>query len=68
MPDRGILRWYYDPLPTNCVAEWVCAERNTHDFSNLAVFYGACSLNCLSFQNWTYRELARDLSPTLTAR
>jgi pyruvate formate lyase activating enzyme len=22
---RGNLSWYYDPLPTNCVGDWVCA-------------------------------------------
>jgi pyruvate formate lyase activating enzyme len=60
--------WYYDPLPTNCVADFVCpgctgcgypkfahragAERG---YNNLAVFYEACSLNCLFCQNWQYR-------------
>jgi pyruvate formate lyase activating enzyme len=23
-PARGLLSWYRDPLPTNCVADWVC--------------------------------------------
>ncbi len=23
-PARGLLQWYRDPLPTNCVADWVC--------------------------------------------
>ena len=23
-PKRGLLHWYRDPLPTNCVADWVC--------------------------------------------
>ena len=23
-PTQGNLSWYYDPLPTNCVADWVC--------------------------------------------
>ena len=22
--ERGLLSWYHDPLPTNCVADWVC--------------------------------------------
>jgi len=61
--------WYYDPLPTNCVADWVCpagsgvgyprwAHRNgpEHGFFNLAVFYEACTFNCLFCQNWHYRE------------
>lgn len=60
--------WYYDPLPTNCVADFVCpggtgcgypkfAYRNgpEYGYKNLAVFYEACSLNCLFCQNWQYR-------------
>lgn len=23
-PNEGKLSWYHDPLPTNCVADWVC--------------------------------------------
>jgi len=23
--EAAALSWYYDPLPTNCVADWVCA-------------------------------------------
>ncbi len=25
-PDKGNLSWYHDPLPTNCVGDWVCPE------------------------------------------
>ncbi len=81
-PDRGVVTWYYDPLPTNCVADWVCpgctgvgypeysyssrgAERG---YYNLAVFYGACNLDCLYCQNWQYRNMTRELSPIRTAR
>jgi len=62
--------WYYDPLPTNCVADWVCpagtgagypdfAYRSgvEHGYKNLAVFYQACSFDCLFCQNWHYRRL-----------
>jgi len=61
--------WYYDPLPTNCVADWVCpggtgigypryAYRKgpEHGYKNLAVFYNGCSFNCLYCQNWHFRE------------
>ncbi len=24
-PEEAAVSWYYDPLPTNCVADWVCA-------------------------------------------
>jgi len=56
-PGRGLLHWYRDPLPTNCVAMDVCAGRGRRGEHNLAVFYGSCSLNCLSCQNWHFRDL-----------
>lgn len=68
-PTQGNLSWYFDPLPTNCVADWVCpagtgvgypvwAYRSGPErgYTNLAVFYQACSFNCLGCQNWHYRE------------
>lgn len=55
---KGILHWYYDPLPTNCVADWVCSGHIKYGYKNLAVFYGACSLNCLFCQNWHYRQMS----------
>jgi pyruvate formate lyase activating enzyme len=56
-PQRGVLQWYRDPLPTNCVAMGVCAGQVKHGYHNLAVFYGSCSFNCLFCQNWHYRDL-----------
>lgn len=66
----GYLSWYYDPLPTNCVADWVCPggtgsgypeychrQGPEYGYKNLAVFYHACTFNCLFCQNWHYREL-----------
>ncbi|MGC8880181.1 MAG: radical SAM protein [Anaerolineae bacterium] len=63
-PERGLLHWYRDPLPTNCVAEWVCAAsrhqpshpRSVFGLHNLAVFYSSCTFNCLFCQNWHFRE------------
>jgi pyruvate formate lyase activating enzyme len=68
-PERGFLEWYYDPLPTNCVADWVCAGGSAagyptysrsrgpeYGWSNLAVFYRACTFDCLFCQNWHFRE------------
>lgn len=62
---QGKLSWYHDPLPTNCVGDWVCPggtgagyPRYAHasgpewGFKNLAVFFHACSFNCLYCQNW----------------
>jgi pyruvate formate lyase activating enzyme len=57
-PKRGVLHWYYDPLPTNCVAAWVCAGKKKYGYNNLAVFYGACTFNCLFCQNWQYRAMS----------
>lgn len=68
---QGNVSWYYDALPTNCVADWVCpggtgagypqfayshGAENGH--KNLAVFYQACSFDCLFCQNWHYRYSA----------
>jgi pyruvate formate lyase activating enzyme len=54
--NEGLLEFYYDPLPTNCVASWICPKRNSKGY-NLAVFYGACSFDCLYCQNWHFKEL-----------
>lgn len=67
--ERGKLQWYHDALPTNCVADWVCAgctstgypkysycHRPEVGYKNLAVFFVACSFNCLFCQNWQFRE------------
>jgi pyruvate formate lyase activating enzyme len=68
-PKEAAVSWYYDPLPTNCVADWVCAGCTgagypewayqpgaEQGYLNLAVFYEACTFNCLFCQNWHYRE------------
>ncbi|MDI6891389.1 MAG: radical SAM protein [Actinomycetota bacterium] len=75
-PSKGIVSWYYDPLPTNCVADWVCPAGSEcgypkysyspgmeHGYKNLAVFLGACSFDCLFCQNWHYRAMTQSLSP-----
>ncbi len=66
---RGKLSWYHDPLPTNCVGDWVCAGGTgagypqyaysrgpEYGYRNLAVFFHACSFNCLYCQNWQFRQ------------
>lgn len=66
---KGYLDWYHDNLPTNCVADWVCAggtgagyphfshsPKPEYGYKNLAVFYGGCSFNCLFCQNWHWRQ------------
>ncbi len=78
---RGaVLEWYYDPLPTNCVADFVCpagtgsghpkyahATGPERGNKNLAVFYGACNFSCLFCQNWRFRKLAKARSPVFSA-
>ena len=68
----GKLSWYHDPLPTNCVGDWVCAGGTGCGYPqfahcrgpqfgrrNLAVFFLACSFNCLFCQNWHFKDEAR---------
>lgn len=65
---RGKLSWYHEPLPTNCVGDWVCpggtgcgyptyAYRDGPEvgYLNLAVFSHACTFHCLYCQNWHFR-------------
>ena len=68
-PHEGNCSFYYDPLPTNCVAAFVCpagtgsghpryayAQGPEYGYKNLAVFYHACSFNCLFCQNYHFKE------------
>ncbi len=67
-PSRGKLSWYHDPLPSNCVADWVCPGGTGAGYPqfarcpgpeegcrNLAVFFHACTFDCLYCQNWQFR-------------
>jgi pyruvate formate lyase activating enzyme len=54
-PRGAMVSWYDDRLPTNCVADWVCAGSYQRGKVNLAVFYEACTFNCISCQNWHFR-------------
>jgi pyruvate formate lyase activating enzyme len=54
-PDGALVSWYDDPLPTNCVADWVCAGSHQRGKVNLAVFYEACTFDCVFCQNWHFR-------------
>ena len=67
-PNRGLLRWYRDPLPTNCVADWVCEGYKHTGYHNLAVFYRSCTANCLFCQNWHFRETPMPGSETISGR
>jgi pyruvate formate lyase activating enzyme len=63
----GLLHYYHDPLPTNCVADWVCSGSQQRGFENLAVFYGGCTFNCLNCQNWHHRDLVEAMKPLVPA-
>ncbi len=69
-PAKGLVDWYYDGLPTNCVATPVCpggtgagwpvyaaTDGPERGYANLAVFYRACSLNCLFCQNASFKTM-----------
>ncbi|UCD96071.1 MAG: radical SAM protein [Candidatus Bathyarchaeota archaeon] len=79
-PDKGVLEWYYDPLPTNCVSWWSCpgctgvgypeytdSAGPEVGYRNLAVFYGSCSTDCLFCQNWHHRRMAKDTAASVSA-
>ncbi|MCU0610469.1 MAG: radical SAM protein [Candidatus Eisenbacteria bacterium] len=57
-PSRGLLRWYRDPLPTNCVADWVCEGSRHRGLTSLAVFYASCTMDCVFCQNWHFRGVS----------
>jgi pyruvate formate lyase activating enzyme len=64
---NGILKYYRDPLPTNCVADWVCDGYKHAGSHNLAVFYEACTMNCLFCQNWHFRRTDPDERKKISA-
>ena len=70
---KGKLMWYHDPLPTNCVGDWVCPGGTgcgypqyaykmgpEYGYENLAVFPYACTFHCLYCQNWHFRHHTGD--------
>ncbi len=76
----AVVKFYYDPLPTNCVADFVCPGGTAcgyprfsvrpgpeYGYKNLAVFYGACNFSCLFCQNWQFRSMTQRLGPAMTA-
>jgi len=75
--EKAILEYYYDPIPTNCVAAPWCKSETLsvlkaplsgakEGYFNLAVFMGACNFNCLFCQNWHFKFLTRNLSPMVS--
>ncbi|MBC7219791.1 MAG: radical SAM protein [Hadesarchaea archaeon] len=79
-PERGLLTWYYDPLPTNCVPADFCAgsggagypnwcrtPRGDIGYYNLSIFMGSCTYSCVYCQNYGYHELTVSGTPTISA-
>lgn len=54
---EGKFSFYYDPLPTNCVADFICKNFIGTGY-NLAIFFHSCSFNCLYCQNWHWKILS----------
>ncbi|MFW9807701.1 MAG: radical SAM protein [Candidatus Thorarchaeota archaeon] len=74
-PNQAIVSWYFDPLPTNCVADWICPITTKQNLGfghkrlkNLAVFYGSCNSDCLFCQNSSYRTMMATGKPRLTPK
>lgn len=73
---EGLVIAYHDPLPTNCVASWVCpgssgtgfpefsyAQGAEIGYRNIAVFLAACTFDCFFCQNHTFRENTAIIHP-----
>lgn len=74
-PHEGDLSYYYDPFPTNCVGHFVCpggtecgypqytySRGPEYGYKNMAVFYHACSFNCLYCQNYHFKKMSSSSS------
>jgi pyruvate formate lyase activating enzyme len=77
--ERGLLSWYYDPLPTNCVPadfcagssgagypKWCRTSRGDLGWNNLSIFLGSCTYSCLFCQNYSFREYTVEEKPLMT--
>mgnify|MGYP001773234871 CR=1 FL=1 len=62
--EKAILEYYYDLLPTNCVAAPWCNAKEGD--LNLAVFLGSCNFNCLFCQNWHFKCLTKRRRPIVS--
>ncbi len=68
--EEAVASWYHDPIPTNCVANWVCPVSKMTSggkpLNNLAIFYGSCNLDCFFCQNHSYKEMTVAGEPRFT--
>jgi pyruvate formate lyase activating enzyme len=69
---KGLMHYYLDPHITNCCGsyfcpggtgagypEWAKKSRPEYGYSNLAVFFYGCSLDCLFCQNVSHKQIAQ---------
>lgn len=66
-PRNGLLQWTREPLPADCVANWVCEGDQHPEDDHLAIFYQSCSANCLSCQGWRFRESSPIKNQTISS-
>ncbi|MHC5081157.1 MAG: radical SAM protein [Planctomycetota bacterium] len=77
-PGTARLDAYFDPHPTNCVGAWVCPAHTgagypkvarkrgpERGYKNLAVYYRACSFDCLNCQTTCICYFGGDPGPHL---
>jgi len=64
--DKGILEWYYDPLPTNCVAWWFCPGCTGTGYPRYA-YVPSAETGYANLAVWHYRNLTARLGPALSA-
>jgi len=74
--DHAFLHYYFDPHPTNCVAEFTCPATTSigypkytktigieYGYYNLAVFFAGCNLDCLFCQNIEHKYMIQHRIP-----
>ncbi|MFP3952132.1 MAG: radical SAM protein [Candidatus Bathyarchaeia archaeon] len=74
--ERGLLRAYRDPHPTNCCSAWFCpacteagypehthSRGVEHGYMNLAIFLYGCNFDCLYCQNAGHKRF-QNVKPT----
>ena len=71
--EKAMVSWYFDPLPTNCVADWVCPVTNNVELvfgrqrlNNLAVFYGSF-IGVSIYSHFSGRQEIFDTAKTISS-
>lgn len=77
----GLVSFYKDFHPTNCVASWICPGGSSSGwpkysktpgpeigYFNASVFLGTCSYHCLYCQNTSWHQMIREKKPKVKAK